>query len=366
MYHMMNMGMLAPAERRMVIGQSLMGLAGPLLQAAGPGPRKTSIGQAIGQGLPGMMAGMQGGLSTVQGMRGMAAKQQQAQGLAQVQGMLSGEAPWAPAMDETGQPTQEFMGAMMQADPAAAFNLVRDQQKAALAAPTKATKPFPAWDAKKKRNVLVTSANFALEPGRYEPEHEDADAAPFTPTVPTLAPEAITGGLDVISEATGALSAVAAWGEDVPILGSIFTGEEERTAKSMMKGLEKDIQTGFAVSSRYPVYEMKQLGGRVPKGGFFSTASAARADLSGLRRDLATKIDGSLADANDSRISEKDRDAARTNYLHGARVLQKIDAFLGEYEGGGGTTISSDAEYDALPSGATYTNAEDGKRRVKP
>lgn len=49
-----------PAVKNDMLTQGLLGLAGPLLEAAGPSPRRTSIAQALGRGLQASRQGSQG------------------------------------------------------------------------------------------------------------------------------------------------------------------------------------------------------------------------------------------------------------------------------------------------------------------
>lgn len=158
-------------------------------------------------------------------------------------------------------------------------------------------------------------------------------------------------GLDVLEEGTGPLDFLAGVAERVPLLAEFFDGDDERQAQIVLSSLNKSFVKAFSDNPRFPVAEMKIINETLsPATGAFSTVSAARADLIGIRQSLVARIQNETRVAADTTVAPETRKAAQSISINGAQLLQGIDDILTASS----PVIDSQAEFDRLPIGASY------------
>jgi len=138
----------------------------------------------------------------------------------------------------------------------------------------------------------------------------------------------VTMGMDVIEEITGPVNALARFGESIPALGDVFTGEGEIQAKTIMDSLNIDIESAFAKNPRFPEGEVKRLQKLLPKGGFFSTKSATQSSLKGLRGALESNLYNESQAGNNQSLPVKTRRDALNNAMRIENLIGKLDQVL--------------------------------------
>ncbi len=138
----------------------------------------------------------------------------------------------------------------------------------------------------------------------------------------------ITKGINIAEEFGGPADVAARWGEYIPLLNDIFTGEDEIQAKVVMDSLGIDIERAFAKNPRFPEGEVKRLKKLVPKGGVFSTLSATVADLKGLQTTLAMNLYNEEKTGRDPSLSPKTQGEARENAVNIQNLVTKIGQIL--------------------------------------
>jgi hypothetical protein len=157
-----------------------------------------------------------------------------------------------------------------------------------------------------------------------------AQADPLDPTPADV--QRITGGIDIVGEATGPLDTAAAVAAGVPIVSDILRefgvdGQDERQARVAFQTLGQDLRRAFANNPRVPVAEQNRLGALLPRTGFFSTESAALADLTALDRELTTRLASERRVANDPTVAVQVRRAAQSTAEALPSIIQRIRAF---------------------------------------
>lgn len=145
--------------------------------------------------------------------------------------------------------------------------------------------------------------------------------------VPAEAPD-ITGGINVLEEFGGPADVAARFGELVPFLSDIFTGEDETQAKVIMDSLGIDIELAFSKNNRRPEGEVKRLQKLIPKGGFFSTLSASQNRLKGLKTAVESISFEETNAGNNESLGAASRRQSRENANNANNLIVKIDQIL--------------------------------------
>lgn len=151
--------------------------------------------------------------------------------------------------------------------------------------------------------------------------------AAVTTTQPGAKPD-ITAGINVLEEFAGPADVAARFGEVVPFLSDIFTGEDEIQAKVIMDSLSVDIERAFAKNPRFAEGEVKRLQKLVPKGGIFSTLSASQNQLRGLKTALNSGLSDETATGSNDSLGAVTRRDARENANNISNLMNKIDQIL--------------------------------------
>lgn len=202
----------------------------------------------------------------------------------------------------------------------------------------------------------------AAEPPALTPQ-----AAPALDVVTPPPPADITGGINILEEGTGPFDRLAGFLERVPILSEIVSGEDEREATLILEGLGKDFQRAFANNPRFAIGEMQNIAEKIaPAAGALSTPQALGADLKAARRLIENRVAEARTGAQDVSLQPGLREADQSIVNNGERFIRAIDQILasGGQDSGAAPTITTQEEFDALPSGAVFI--EDGQRFEKP
>ena len=157
--------------------------------------------------------------------------------------------------------------------------------------------------------------------------NEPTPVLPATPDATGERPD-ITGGIDVLEEFGGPADVAARWGEYVPFLNDVFTGEDEIQAKVVMDSIGIDIERAFAKNPRFAEGEVKRLQKLVPTGGVLSTKSASSSQLRGLQKSLAVHLYDETEAAANGKLAPKARGEAEANVVNIRNLITKLDQIL--------------------------------------
>ncbi len=174
----------------------------------------------------------------------------------------------------------------------------------------------------------------------------------------------ITGGIDVIAEATGPLDVGAAILERVPILSELVQGGDERQARTTFAILDKSIERAFANNRRFPEGEVKRLRALLPTTGVFSTETAAFNDLIALKRGINAIIQRERQDISNVSLAPEIRKSAQATVGDASMIVGQIDQILNasnlSYP-----VVTTQEQFNAIAPGGLYRGS-DGKLRKKP
>ncbi len=169
----------------------------------------------------------------------------------------------------------------------------------------------------------------------------------------------ITGGIDVIEEATGPFDFLAAVAERVPILSELFEGGDERQAGLVFETLAKDFQRAFANNPRFAQTELQQITEKiVPATGPLSTASALQSDLIAVRRTMQLRVENAARGAANPNLQARLREADRSIVENGRNLIRSITQILDAHGRATAPTITTPQEFEDLPDGAFYRQSD--------
>lgn len=167
---------------------------------------------------------------------------------------------------------------------------------------------------------------------------------------------------DMLGEAVGA----GAVGREIlsTTAGQLFESArfpETTTARTKLKALKNKLVVALAISGRPPGFEQKNILEMLPSTGIFEEETNAAAQLTELHGMLSRQVMDDMAFFNDPAEPKAARGKARER----ARAITAVIRELGSPPAAE-QTIDTQEEYDALPSGATYIDAQTGDRGTKP
>lgn len=189
-------------------------------------------------------------------------------------------------------------------------------------------------------------------------------AAPEAPGPAPEAPAPAKTVFDQLGEGVG-IGAVFAEGlsrtagQFIPSMAK----EETTRARTGIRGLREKLLRALSMSGRQLVVEQTRLLENIPSTGIFESEPHARAQLTELHGQLSRQLMDDYAFGHDTSNPKELRKKA----LEQARHIEDMLRELGDPVSAGGETptITTQEEFDALPSGTSYTNPDDGKKYRK-
>lgn len=192
------------------------------------------------------------------------------------------------------------------------------------------------------------------------PDMPPAPASVVEPeiTVPNVPEETV---FDILGSGVG-LQAVTKEALSTTV-GQVFEGatfEETTRARTKIKALSEKLIFALSQSDRPPVIEQTRLMELLPSTGVFESESHARTSLTELHGGLSRQLIDDLAVVNDGSMSKKIRVESQMRAQAIKNMLRELGSPTGDLQ-----TITTQEEYDALPSGSKYLTS-DGKSARKP
>lgn len=137
--------------------------------------------------------------------------------------------------------------------------------------------------------------------------------------------------------------------------------EDVVVARQKIRGLREKLIRALSLSGRPPVIEQQRLLDMLPSLGPLESPENARASLKALHGMLSRQVMDDMAVYNDPATPKKSRSEAFERARGIQSTLRELGAPPAE-----STTIDTQEEYDALPSGAEYIDKQSGQRSRKP
>lgn len=149
-------------------------------------------------------------------------------------------------------------------------------------------------------------------------------------------------------------------GQIVPSLAD----QETTQARTAIRGLREKLLQALAISGRPPVVEQTRLLENIPSTGVFESEPHATAQLTELHGQLSRQLMDDLTFGNNRSNPKKLREKALEQAFHIQNMLRELGSPpAGEDDF---PQVTTQEDFDALPSGSGYTDPDDGKRYRKP